>query len=244
MSRMDHLTAMQLLEAAGSEQTRKTYRRHGMPEPMFGVSYATLGVLKKQIKCDQGLAESLWATGNGDARTLATLIADADRLTPELLNGWAGDLRDHTMACALAGLASRTAHAHVCMTNWQASDAEMIGRAGWNILANLALAGALTNEELESYLPPIEERIHGEANRVKEGMHNALIAIGSSNDAIAPLAIAAARRIGTVEIDHGDTSCKTPDAEAYILKTRAYHVAKAAKQAKKAAEQPVKKQKK
>jgi len=32
---------------------------------------------------------------------------------------------------------------------------------------------------------------------------------------------AAARRIGKVEVDHGDTSCKTPDAEPYILKASA-----------------------
>ena len=31
-------------------------------------------------------------------------------------------------------------------------------------------------------------------------------------------AIAVARRIGKVEVDHGDTDCRTPDAEQYILK--------------------------
>ena len=31
------------LEAAGSAQTCKTYARHGMPGPMFGVSFAELG---------------------------------------------------------------------------------------------------------------------------------------------------------------------------------------------------------
>jgi hypothetical protein len=34
-------------------------------------------------------------------------------------------------------------------------------------------------------------------------------------------AIAAARRIGKVEVDHGDTDCKTPDAVEYILKVEA-----------------------
>jgi hypothetical protein len=31
-------------------------------------------------------------------------------------------------------------------------------------------------------------------------------------------AIAAAKQIGKVEVDHGRTSCKTPDAVAYINK--------------------------
>jgi len=34
-------------------------------------------------------------------------------------------------------------------------------------------------------------------------------------------AIAAAGRIGKVEVDHGKTSCKTPDAAAYIKKASA-----------------------
>jgi hypothetical protein len=34
---MDLATAMTTLEAAGTEQNRKTYRRHGARDPMFGV---------------------------------------------------------------------------------------------------------------------------------------------------------------------------------------------------------------
>jgi len=30
--------------------------------------------------------------------------------------------------------------------------------------------------------------------------------------------LAAAKRIGKVEVDHGETGCKTPDAAAYIRK--------------------------
>ncbi|MSR01503.1 MAG: hypothetical protein EXR94_02000 [Gemmatimonadetes bacterium] len=62
------------LEKAGSAQTRKTYGRHGITSPMFGVSYAVLGKLVKTIKVDQALAEALWATGNHDARILATPV--------------------------------------------------------------------------------------------------------------------------------------------------------------------------
>jgi hypothetical protein len=32
-----------------------------------------------------------------------------------------------------------------------------------------------------------------------------------------------------VEVDHGDTDCDTPDACAYIAKTKAYRESKAAK---------------
>ncbi len=42
-------------------------------------------------------------------------------------------------------------------------------------------------------------------------------------------AIAAANRIGKVEVDHGETGCKTPDAVTYIPKAAAHARKKAAK---------------
>jgi hypothetical protein len=56
--------AMRALEQAGSEQTRKTYARHGATGPMFGVSVATLKQLVKRIGVDHELALELWSTGN------------------------------------------------------------------------------------------------------------------------------------------------------------------------------------
>ncbi len=67
------------LEALGSEQTRKTYRRHGVIEPLHGVSYGDLGKLKKRLKVNHPLALELWASGIHEARLLATMIADPAR---------------------------------------------------------------------------------------------------------------------------------------------------------------------
>ncbi len=39
LPRMSFAEAMSALEAAGSAQTRKTYGRHGITGPMFGVSF-------------------------------------------------------------------------------------------------------------------------------------------------------------------------------------------------------------
>ena len=49
-------------------------------------------------------------------------------------------------------------------------------------------------------------------------MNTALIAIGMRSLKLEPKAISAARKIGRIDVDHGETNCKTPDAEAYILK--------------------------
>ncbi|MGA2511954.1 MAG: DNA alkylation repair protein, partial [Candidatus Acidiferrales bacterium] len=65
------------LKKKGSERTRKTYARHGMPaDRTFGVSIADLKVIAKMIKGQQALACELYETGNVDAMYLAGLVAD------------------------------------------------------------------------------------------------------------------------------------------------------------------------
>ena len=59
------------LEALGTAQNRKVYARHGVGEPMFGVSFAHLRKLGKKLRHDHDLARALWASGNHDARVLA-----------------------------------------------------------------------------------------------------------------------------------------------------------------------------
>lgn len=83
--------AMSAFEAAGSEPTRKTYRRHGVTAPRFGVSFATLKALRRRVGVDHELATALWDTGNYDARNLAAKVADPHLMTAEALDRGARD---------------------------------------------------------------------------------------------------------------------------------------------------------
>jgi hypothetical protein len=81
------------------------------------------------------------------------------------------------------------------------------------------------------HVATIEKQIHRAPNWVRDAMNRALIAIGARSDGLAALAVAAAKRIGPLDIDYGDTDCKTPDAASYIVKARAHQAKKAAKKA-------------
>jgi 3-methyladenine DNA glycosylase AlkD len=211
------------LEKLGTAQNRKVYARHGVSGPAFGVSYADLGKLKKLIKVDHALAEELWESGNHDARILATMIADPARLTAAKLEAWGRDLGNYVLADALSGLAARSDAAPQLMRKWIASAQEWTGAAGWNILGYLMRDGSgLEDSELEKMLGDIESRIHTSKNRVKYAMNNALIGIAAFSSKLERQALAAAERIGNVDVDHGETGCKTPDAVAYIKKTAEY----------------------
>ena len=74
-------------------------------------------------------------------------------------------------------------------------------------------------ELFEKQLKVIERDIHKRKNETKYCMNGTLIAIGVRNAKLEKLALKAAERIGKVEVDHGDTACKTPDAATYIKKT-------------------------
>jgi 3-methyladenine DNA glycosylase AlkD len=213
-------TILEELEALGTEQNRKVYRRHGVTGDIYGVSYANLGKLKKRIKVNHDLALALWASGNHDARILATMIADPARADETMLDAWASDLSDPVVADALAGLAVQTTAARSMAERWIASDSEWIGRAGWNALARLAgLPDDIPDQYFDQYVSRIEREIHAQKNRVREGMNTALIAIGARGGALTQRALDAAAAVGTVEIDHGENNCKTPDAATYINKT-------------------------
>ena len=67
-------------------------------------------------------------------------------------------------------------------------------------------------------LATIEKQIHRSPNWARYAMNGALISIGVFKPALRKKAIEAAQRIGKVEIDHGETNCKTPDAVPYIEK--------------------------
>jgi len=219
---MNKNEVMKALRANGSAQTRKICRRHGVRGDLFGVSYAMLGKLKKKIKVDQSLAEQLWATGNYDARYLATLIADPITITVRTLNAWAKDLDDRHLAGALSNVAAEAPSASKQMEKWTAARNEMIGCAGWHTLASMSRQNnGLPDAYFEEYLGIIEAKIPSGKNWVKYAMNNALINIGVRNPKLQRKATAAAKRIGKVEVDHGETGCKTPDAVPYIEKTMA-----------------------
>ena len=135
---MTKTEAIKELRANGSEQTRKTYRRHGMSGKMFGVSYAALGKIRKKIKVDQALAEQLWETENFDARNLATMIADPAAIRAGTLNTWARESGNRGMAAAVSNVAAGSPHAQKLMEKWTASKNEMIACTGWHTLASLA----------------------------------------------------------------------------------------------------------
>lgn len=212
---------LQQLESFGTEQNRNIYRKHGVGGTMYGVSYGNLRALQKKLKTNHPLALELWSSGNHDARILATMIADPAQLDSKTLDAWATDLDNYPLADAFASIAVGTSQGAKKSEKWRKSGKEWVSRAGWLIAAQQAGNSAVADDYCAAFLPIIEATIHTAKNRTRDAMNMALISIGL-RPGLRQQAIAIARAIGKVEVDHGQTSCTTPDAEAYILKTLDY----------------------
>ena len=214
---MNLTQAMKKLKAAGTEGWRKTL-------PYFGVRYADLYKIQKQIKRDHELALKLWETGNHDARILATLIVDPEAITARQLDAWIGVAKNHILNDAVSSVAAQSRHARKKADAWRKVKAEWKSAAGWNVVGYLAAPGSAADDAwLSECLAEIQDRIDGAANRTRHSMNNALISIGGYRPSLRPAAIATAKSIGKVEVDHGKTSCKTPDAVPYIRKMATRH---------------------
>lgn len=218
---------MRALEKAGSAQTRKTYKRHGAQEPMFGVSFAVLKALVKRIGMDHELALALWDTKNHDARTLAVKLADPAKIEPSDLDRWAQASGARMCGGYVAMLAAESPHGAAKAREWFASKDATLRAMAWTLAGFLANLDEKTPDKwFVERLAHIEQSIHSAPNAERESMNMALITIGGRNAALRKAATAAAKRIGKVDVDHGDTACKTPDAALYIEKTWAHATAK------------------
>ena len=224
---MSFRTIMAGLRTMGTEQNRKVYARHGIGKKMYGVSYANLNKLKKQIGTDHALAEKLWGSGNHDARALATMVADPAEMKSGTLDAWARDLDSYVLADAFGDLVARTPFAFKKFAKWSPSKSEFVGQVGWRLLSYLASHDHdLNNAFFIEQIRTIEAEVHTHPNRVRHSMNGALIGIGARNATLRKRATAAANRIGKIYVDHGQTSCTTPPAVAYIDKMWARRAAK------------------
>ena len=65
---MDVATAIGRLEAAGAEQYRAIYRRHGARDPMYGVLFSTIDAIAREGKRDQALVDIDRTWDRGDEK--------------------------------------------------------------------------------------------------------------------------------------------------------------------------------
>ena len=83
------------LSRNGTRRTVAGMARFGIvARQAYGVTMAQLLGLKKRIGKDHALALELWESGWYEARLLAALVGEPERLTRRQMNAWAARLRE------------------------------------------------------------------------------------------------------------------------------------------------------
>lgn len=214
---------MAALEAKGTAQTRKTFARHGGPlDSMFGVKVGDMKEIAKKIKGNQELALALYDTGNSDAMYLAGMVADGRQMTKRQLDAWVkGATWSMVSDYAVARVAAESPHARAVALKWIDSKKPLIASAGWNTYS--LYLGVTPDEELDlaevqSLVEHATREVRVAPNGVRYAMNNFVICVGTYVAPLLKAAKGAAKKIGKVTIDMGDTACKVPLASEYIAK--------------------------
>lgn len=208
------------LKKLGKPQTAAIYKRYGTGDNVFGVLTSEIGKLRKKIKIDHALAMELWKTRNAEARALAIQVADPEKLTRTDADRFLKDGPVRFVGWYLSELVAQSPIAERTMRAWMRSPDEASREMGYGILSMRLRddPSSVSDADADKVLATIEKEIHRSPNWARYAMNTALIAIGVYKPALRKKAIAAAKRIGKVDVDHGETYCKTPDAAPYIEK--------------------------
>jgi 3-methyladenine DNA glycosylase AlkD len=167
----------------------------------LGVSVALIRGMAKQIGRNQTLAQELWDSGIHEARILATIIADPARVTKRQMDQWARDF-DSWDVCdqACQNLFRDTPHAWDMAVKWAGARREFVRRAGFSLMAGLAVrAKDAPDERFLALLPLIAGASTDERNMVKKAVNWALRAIGKKNALLRARAISTAESIARID---------------------------------------------
>jgi 3-methyladenine DNA glycosylase AlkD len=198
VSATDLDTVLARLEKQGTQRTIADMARYGLEaKRAFGVPMKTLLAMQKQLGTDHELALALWDSGWYEARLLATLVGDAERLTRRQMNAWAAGFEnwgDCDTACFK--LFDRSPFAWEKAAQWAASPRELVRRGGFVLMACLALHDkAAADQRFLDLLPLLEQGARDERDLVKKGVSWAMRGIGRRNRALHGAALAVATRL-------------------------------------------------
>lgn len=177
-------------------------------EGTLGISVALLREVARDVRRTvpgkaerHQLAAELWASGVHEARELATMIEVPEMVTRAQMDAWVADVDSWDIGDGLCmGLFDRTPYAMEKAKEWAYREEEFVRRAGFALMAALALRRhSLRDEEYEPFFALIERYATDERNFVKKAVNWALRQIGKRNERLRARAIGVAREVAEME---------------------------------------------
>jgi 3-methyladenine DNA glycosylase AlkD len=153
--------------------------------------------IARELGRDHHLAQELWASGIHEARILACLIDEPSLATEEQMELWVKEF-DSWDLCdqCCSNLFDRTGLAFEKAVEWSGREEEFVKRAGFVLMACLAVHDKKAGDEaFLEFLPLIKREAQDSRNFVRKAVNWALRQIGKRNPNLNRAAIEAAREI-------------------------------------------------
>ena len=199
MAEVDNV--IQLLMSKAEPENIPGMKRFGMSEESrLGIPVPELRAIAKSLGKDHQLAQELWNTRIAEARILASMVAEPDKLTGEQMDRWVEDF-DSWGICDQVGmnLFDKTPLAWKKIPEWSQSEEEFIRRASLALIACLAWHDKQAKDALfVNIMPVIRSCATDERNFVKKAASWALRNIGKRNRNLNLLAIQCAAEIQAI----------------------------------------------
>jgi 3-methyladenine DNA glycosylase AlkD len=163
----------------------------------LGISLYVLKPLARQIGRDHVLAQQLWESGIHEARMLAGMVDEPGKVTEAQMESWVVDFESWDICdqCC-SNLFDKTPFAYTKVEEWSARKEEFVKRAGFVLMACLAVHDKKApNERFIAFLPVIIRESGDDRNFVKKAVNWALRQIGKRNCELNEAAVETAREI-------------------------------------------------
>lgn len=150
---------------------------------VYGVSIPELRKMAKEIGKDQPLSLQLWDHESRETRILAAMVGEPKEVSEKQMDKWV-DGFDSWEVCdqAIMNLFEKTTYAYQKAFEWYKRDEEFVSRAGFVMMARLAVSDKKAeNEQFTQFFPCIKEKSLDERNYVKKAVNWALRQIGKRN---------------------------------------------------------------
>src|SRR5580692_5222188 len=190
--------ALHELRELADPKVRRKLPYFGVNVPKaYGISAPVLNALARHIGRDQQLAEQLWSSGIHEAKILAALIGESEKVTSAQMERWVRDFNSwdvvDTVCCYLYAAAKP---AWDKIYEWSNRSAEFEKRAAFSLAAYLSYKDKSAEDtRFERFLPVIEREANDERNFVRKAVNWALRNIGKRNLYLNAAAIRSAERI-------------------------------------------------
>jgi 3-methyladenine DNA glycosylase AlkD len=158
--------------------------RYGMAvEKRLGVSIPELRLLAKELGKDHELALELWKTGIDEARILAAMIDNPQKLTEEQMEDWVKDINSWDVCDQVCmNLFEKSPLAWKKIRDWSDREEEFVKRTAFSLIACFAWHDKKTEDDkFIALFPVIREGATDERNFVKKAVNWALRNIGKRN---------------------------------------------------------------